>query len=41
MLGRAKVVGIGPAVGLYVERFRSGGWFDAGLLEKFVATFDE
>jgi hypothetical protein len=41
LLGRAKVLGIVPTVGPYVERLRAGGWFAADLLEKFVAAFDE
>jgi predicted nucleic acid-binding protein len=41
LLGRAKTLGIVPAVRPYVERLRAGGWFAAGLLERFVASLDE
>jgi predicted nucleic acid-binding protein len=41
LLGRAKRAGVIPAVSPFIERLRVAGWFDAKLLEGFVAALGE
>jgi predicted nucleic acid-binding protein len=41
LLGRAKTLGILPAVRPVVDRLRAAGWFDPTLLEKFIAALGE
>jgi predicted nucleic acid-binding protein len=41
LLGRAKALGLVPAVRPFVEALRVSGWYDAAVIERFLATMGE
>jgi predicted nucleic acid-binding protein len=41
LLGRAKELGLIPAVRPFVEALRVVGWYDAAVIERFLLTMDE
>ena len=41
LLGRAKTLGVVPAVRPFVETLRVSGWYDAAVIERFLVTMGE
>ncbi len=41
LLGRAKELGLVPAVGPFVEALRVSGWYDPAVIEWFLSTMGE
>jgi predicted nucleic acid-binding protein len=41
LLGRAKELGLVPAVRPFVEALQVGGWYDAAVIERFLSTMGE
>jgi len=41
LLGRAKELGLVPAVGPFVEALRVSGWYDTAVIEWFLSTMGE
>jgi uncharacterized protein len=41
LLGRAKKLGIVPAVHPFVEALRTGGWYHAAVIERFLSMMGE
>lgn len=41
LLGRAKELGLVPAVGPFVEALRVSGWYDPAVVEWFLSTMGE
>jgi predicted nucleic acid-binding protein len=41
LLGRAKELGLVPAVRPFVEALQVGGWYDAAIIERFLSAMGE